>query len=38
VYPIAITRRARRDAADAFVAFAAGEGRAVFEQRGFIVV
>jgi molybdate transport system substrate-binding protein len=38
VYPIAITRRARRADADAFVAFAATEGRAIFEQRGFIVV
>lgn len=37
-YPLAVLTRARRAAADAFVALASGaEGRAVFEKRGFIV-
>ena len=38
VYPLAITSRARRAPADAFVALATSpEGRAVFERHGFIV-
>ena len=37
VYPLAILTRAARDRADAFVALATSpEGRAIFEQRGFI--
>lgn len=39
VYPLAITSRARRAPADAFVALAtSAEGRAIFEKAGFVVV
>jgi len=39
VYPLAIMMRARRAAADAFVTLATSpEGRAIFEQRGFIAI